>query len=716
MSQLVPVAELVLNNADSDGVITYHGFAYNWEFHDEPDSPDEPVWEHHNTQVLSGINGVSPKAYVSWEDMVGAQWLVEHGEAAHWGVTSLKGGRGKVSYIQYKYSGADPEPRGQVCSALTYSPSLYFRFFRFNPPEDIQGPAYVEIQFLGEGHYDQEDDNYYEYSIVLPWQSREEEDYAYDTPYLGRRPCGSTEDWSVISEYRGGGGLQSVEGMEASWQELQVEMIGNGVEGDPHWLRIVLSRTGRPWLFEVTDKPLIRGFVRVIFRRQAGMFAMYPLKFPWLSWCRPKEYLTMTDWMSATADGPDYLTLIHDLPTGTSAGTTGEVDSQNSRAYRPILVFRNDNIYARPVVYAIHQSEPAVLEIDLARDEVTDTSDTGRLLSCTWNRNNRYRGASFTAVLRDPSAYSFKGNEKAWIDLAWDDGAGATVETKLTGYIVPQKPLEPGATADEHRLEIRAVDGVEARISKKFMLHMPCFERWAIGDAFEYVMKRCGIRDSMIDVASAITSDYKLPRAEPPWERIWQYADDHSVISALDEMVDHFGFRWGVAYDGTYCLAKEVAWVSGATPDFVLNQDTTTDADVVNRLEPERSPEDFRNYVAAVDRDARLHIALSRDVDSHRTTTDDKFIGDDWWEVIIADSHLLQQAQNKLKELGRFRDVITWTTRRIDLGPDSFVSVEVEDIDVSSGDIYRITEEHGEATMDPPDMTVTYTMVAEEYV
>ena len=76
----------------------------------------------------------------------------------------------------------------------------------------------------------------------------------------------------------------------------------------------------------------------------------------------------------------------------------------------------------------------------------------------------------------------------------------------------------------------------------------------------------------------------------------------------------------------------------------------------------------------------------------------------------------MQQALEKLKELGRFRDVITWTTRRIDLGPDSFVQVEVPDIDVSSGDIYRITEENGEAIMDPPDMTVTYTMVAEEYV
>jgi len=702
VAQLVPVAEITVDNPDCDGLITAHGFAYNWEFKDRPDGPAAPVWEHHNTEVLRGMNAVSPRSQFRWIDMLLANWQVEDG-VGYWQEQRLMACKPQAKFLHFK--DASIGSYGSIITKVAYRPSVFLRLFRWRPAIGETDSPLVEIQLLGNG-------SGYEYGLILPWPTDDEADYNYKYPTLFRREAGETGGGTRLAEYQGLGGMRSLEGSEASYQNVMIEQIGD-------WIRIELSGTGEPWLFETGDAGLSIGFVRVIFYRHPGMFTLQALKFPATSYCEPREYLKLPAWINSA--NTTYGSKVYEAPAGTSLSVTEQVDPTDARASKPRLTFTNSDRWVRPVCYLLQQGDPGA--IGSARSSEVSTAGTGRLLEVGWSRNARYRGAQFTARLRDPSAYAWKGNEKATLALDWDAGTGATVVNKVTGYIVPQKPLAAGrAMPDQRELRVTVRDGVEARLSKKFMLYMPSFEKWTAAEVFEYVLNRSGVPDALIDVDSAVDERYTLPWGDPKWERSWNYAPDYGVVAALDEMlVKLFGLQWGNDADGKYFLREEPQWTTGDTPDFTLDWDTTTDDDVITMLEPERAGADFRNYVAAiVGLENRESGWLARDEGSHRTPTDNRFVGDDWWEVVNAEDHqqATQISNKRLAEFLRSKETLTWTTRREDLGPDKFVAVQAASvIDLPDDSVCRIVTEEGQAAFDsgPPDMTATYTMVVEEY-
>ena len=123
-----------------------------------------------------------------------------------------------------------------------------------------------------------------------------------------------------------------------------------------------------------------------------------------------------------------------------------------------------------------------------------------------------------------------------------------------------------------------------------------------------------------------------------------------------------------------------------------------TAADVVYTLESSTSFEDFRNYVLAiVQREHQTTMAIVADFGSHKTDTDDRYIGEDWWAVVLdedaASAPLL--AQRELTERQKWANLLVWKTSPKEVGPDNFVKVQTDNLNVPTDTIFQVVAESG---------------------
>jgi hypothetical protein len=211
------------------------------------------------------------------------------------------------------------------------------------------------------------------------------------------------------------------------------------------------------------------------------------------------------------------------------------------------------------------------------------------------------------------------------------------------------------------------------------------------------VLNRAGVPDALIVAAD---DGYVIEAMPDRWKSRYEFGNDVQVTAALDAVVSGRGWMWGVDYLGRIWTGPEPAY--SGTPDFVLDQAAMAEEDRIVAVEAERAAENFRNYVAVFAGHDDLDAAIWHDEASHRDPSSAAFIGDDWWDVVVApdEPNPAMLAWQIFTDDRRERCDLVWETAgKPSLRPGMFVQVAVDGLDVPSDAVFQIVEDAGRMDM-----------------
>lgn len=734
MSNLRAVAEFQIGEPDADGRIDKFGWGTTWQFN-LPGAHGQPVWVHgisadgyadwavgqnyevgdivaHERPLLGNNPKVGVRcstAHTSSDDnepFVGENWRTywdtgeveilpelkcacpagfpcptDIGEA---GITIYCGNwRTAKPYCPHNYTywhlyRVAPGMTGLI--RTTWSAyNFWVRLIRFAPAPNEHLPNEVSIGLIAVNA----DDLIHEWGLKLPGPNN-----TIQRPQLWRYSTILPPTPSLWSELEVDSRPASESG--GVWEQvLTIEQLGPylriAATGAQQWTQYIL----RPDV--TTDDYQFRYYLSVYAQGHPIMAAIQPIWYSRYAEMRPSTYYSLPAEYSNTV----HIRTATDTPSGTSVLAATEVSSLNPRAIRPVVRFYSTEPLSRAVVWRVDSY--ATAEFTDGRGEM----ETQTVARVRWTRNNEWRNAELEAELpAGTTVPDWKGNNKVSLRVALEPtGAGEPdYIDKFTGYLLEPEPAIDDKVPQLRRVTLRAIDGVGMRLSKHFMVSAIPPGGMTLEDWFTLVLNNAGVPESLIEVdeeVADLTIADPVPRSMP---RL-QFGKDQTVVNALDEVINNTtGLQWGVRGDGTYFVRKRPEY--DGTPDWVLDEGTVTDTDVVFAFESTRSSEDFRNYVyvAAKDDYGQLKSVIVRNSASHTDETDDRFIGEDWWKVVLApdERNPEMRAQLELDESLKPSHNIVWKTCIKDLSPGQFVRVDVDNFNIPAGTVFEIVEESGE--------------------
>jgi len=242
--------------------------------------------------------------------------------------------------------------------------------------------------------------------------------------------------------------------------------------------------------------------------------------------------------------------------------------------------------------------------------------------------------------------------------------------------------------------EIEGRDYITARlVGRKTMAWHGSPVGWGFAQWFRYVLRRAGVPDALISV---VDDGYVMEAMPERWHGRYEFGNDVEVVAALDEVVRARGWEWGVNELGQLWAGAEAVY--SGVPDFVLDDEAASDEDRIVAVEAERAAEGFRNYVAVFGARDGAEAAIWHDEASHHDPEAASFIGDDWWEVLVAPDERdpVLVAWQMLQEARKWRCDVVWETAgKPGLRPGKFVEVRTAGLGVPEGTVFQIREDVG---------------------
>lgn len=718
-----PVANLIVDNPDADGRIEKHGFAYPYDFKRRRESEagraswqdDSFVggWDLDNCDIILPLNALTLRGYAVKADMGLSFWSIVSG-TGYWREETIAG-KPAVKWLAFTDARADKE--GELRSDGDYTPRLCLWVRRFAPPPD-QSPDYyesLEIILAGESTWGEDQISY---AIQFPLHS-EIEGYKY--PVLQRGtwkyvdPPGEWQvTWKKVDEWRRPSALSNALKDDVAYQHIWIQEL-DGI------LLIGVPGVEDVWEYDPRDGALRpqTGRVQVKLRGFAGMFNLQQIQYPQGSssgdppateaWAIPHGWLQLPSWMNRTEEEPQYNVVEGKNSEGSVAVTYEFIPGTHQ--YRPIVkLTRDPTSLGTPVVYGIHRyitpifadarSEP--VETDSGADEDGKPDTHGQLIELSWTRRWP-RDWRFRAVLRDPEHYwvdKLKAQCKVTVEVGWDTAADTQI---MVGYLDdPAKDIEAGEI--EEQLVITGRDYIMARLAeKKFAAWFCPPEGWKMREWVTEALKRAGVREALIEVAAEDTP-YEVP-VRRRGESAFRIGRDTPLVRMLDEVLkthknmttgDAEPWFLGISAAGKITIGPEPTY---STPDYTLDDDTQSKDDWIEWIQA-TTDDDFRNYVAvfADDDPARLEGGVAIHEPSHKTPEDAAFTGEDLWHVRVEPGapEDEKKADRLLTHYLRATRKIEWRTNmKPALGPGSFVQVDIDNLRLPAGSIFRIMEDHG---------------------
>ncbi|MGD8238852.1 MAG: hypothetical protein PVH68_09885 [Armatimonadota bacterium] len=700
MANIKPAVILEIGEPDQKGKVLAPGVGVPLDFRADAQRVSglvtplatEPSWDLAGTEVVSpNYPALTLRGKVQKTNMSLSQWACSPPE--QW-AAPLVPDKPSVNYLWYHDSRANQTGTAVSTFLLPARPQFAFTWFDYAPHRDVSGDVGVEI-ILRYGESD-------ELMLVLPLSS---DTYKYPTLF---------RSGEIVDEFQSG--IPGAELLDNSGPKAKGLVFRNlpgatvisfkGAHAD--WVTRVLGHGVNDWL-----EP---GRVAVRAIRHAMQFHLQTLTFDtggtahskWLEW--EPYYTPAANTFVVPEDVSGYT-----APTGTSVSAAVETQRVPSDQHRLKLTLSTSDPQQTPVVGWSSMYGTTSLGTALDDNFLADLTEAGDLYRVEWRIRDTYRGSVLKATVRNwDGQYEWKGNNWTKLQMGWDDGGGRdglTYYDQFAGFLdKPKYWRRFRDDAGRALIKLRARDWA-FRFRKKAAFMFPAFGGWPFGDACRYVLNRCGVPDSLIEIPTSM-EDYVVP-----WDDVglvsFAYDDDANPLRILDHLCnavassdaswEPYGIFVRFMPSGVVRIWPGTTYTDGAE-ELTIN-DSGTGANLITRFDGERGLDDFRNHVAVVGKKGQSVVrVMVRDADSQFARTDDKFLGDDWWEVITdldMDAPELR-AEGRLEERLRISNLVLWKCRgHPELMPNDFVKVgTVANCNVPSDTIFRITEKRSEARMD----------------
>ncbi len=708
----VPIATVTVDEPTALSLLNAPGWSGDFRFVEDDFKGD--VWElggiggtGGRAEYIPSMEAIGPQGQVERVDMNLADWTVNAGS---WVDTARPAMNPRTQFL-WAYDGT-PDTAAAVESKDDWRPQWCAWVGRYAPPEGTTQPCWFAFEMLGDGVNPA-------WALVVPTWDPDGRTWPYlmrdDVPY-GAGSYYTYQDYAAMVSH-----LEVDTVLDTAWAEyiiwceltLNQWIIRMTVNGSP---------ISEPWVYQVPDYSIIdpdstpcgEGKLRICSQGQQLMAAVAPITYPTYSYARPRQY-------SVLAEGfgdPSHILAeaLWQGATGTTVVVSADVSGQN---VRPLVEFGNP-VGSRAVCGLVSMVLPA----DLGSASINPWTSTGTnqlMDGVQYTRRITWRGNSMNFTVRDPDgALDWKGNNVVTLDLGWQESAEGygypyaydpTMRRVFTGYITDIKRRKTGT--EDLVLEITAEDYWGARMPHKSMVYMASFGGQLFAEAFADVANRLGFREDQIDCVDA--ENVRLSTAEIIGRQTFAFAAEDNPGDALDAFCKERGWRCGIDAEGNIFAAMPYAY--SGTPDFILDQDTVTEADVVTDLSAGLDLSEFANSVVAyVGPEEQRSEKWLADEDSWQLSSTDDYIGDLWWRIEKRERGLGQTmadavAAAVLAKVSTFRQVITWETEGRDLSPGQFVQVQVDVPGVETDSVYMITEEQGFVRFDDLEWSQTFTMV-----
>lgn len=645
MSYVRAAANLLIDNAHADGMLTKHGIGRDWEA-SEPreeaygwsaDVGGQYAWVYGDRlEYVDKLKAIGPIRTYTRADMDLDDWtLSARAGSSQWRLSGL------AAHSRYRMLHMHDGAIGQygtghitkaVSTSTSLGPNLQFWLWRGGRPARETDPTLVAIHLVPA-------ENGIAYALVFP---REQAGGQYHTdltgitdaqqtgPFLMARPYNEAL-WTVIDRKSGGGSAKA----GAVGSESKLELIR--IEYDDGFLLVRSGERDKGWAFGgkwVSQAGVTQTFslapcqVEVRVLGHTAMFGMAELTAPTGLVARPSPYLVVTDDYNAT---PAYKAIAA-TPAGTSVTIAAEAKAGDAHATRPAVTFASSG-GNRALLYCVQEYRTATVGSAASSPIDTNGNAQFKLMGLSGRVSPTYRGSTLSAQVRALPGDDL-GDLPPNMKLTAVVGGVSSALTVFTGYVAPpQKTLRPGArdSGTHHAViggTLEAADYVEARLSRKDMLWHSSYEGWTEGAAFTHVLNRAGVPASLISVSAACTGI--LPSATQRGARRFKFNPDATVTQALDSIASAYGRRWGVDRLGVIFLIPAYAHVSGHY-DIEIDYLTTDPTLVQNSLVSTRTVDDFRNFLQVMVGEGPDAVAkVLQDTDSMWTPGYSTFVGDVW--------------------------------------------------------------------------------------
>ena len=706
MSTIAPIANLIWDNADADGRIELHGGGYDWVFkplrQDGALDPDnfEPVWWLDGCEIIPGLNVLGLSSSLLPINLALADWTVSP-TSGHWRIEKPDD-YPRVNWLSYVDTAVGQTGTAQLVGGM--APFAPLRFIEFGPPPDQTGNVFTSVEFLGIPN--DEHPTGVNYKLLLPWASR-----TYKFPLLyhdlgqtGTYTLADTCERVDLAEGAATGGVLR-RNVLLRWLPIGVLYINIGGSAEP-WLYI--PPYGPPATTPEDPDALYPQWshLKVTFSGHAGMFNLGEAWHPTSGTAKPLQYRIWPTWMNPEPD--EVLSCL--------GGMGGDIidemfvdvswaDRPDTYTMRPVITLtRGEEANQTPLLHVVHErhnatssaarSSPVTTQVraDVAELNLANPCE---LQGVRWNRK-LYRGWECQALIVDHSDYwsaYLQPNMKVKVQAAW---LGEALSDIMVGYLGdPAYLKEPETDQGLHPiLQLRGRDYIMGRLAdKKFVRWSNSPESWDVDHWVSQMLMNAGYFGTFtcpadIHVAPSFFKDLQFA-----------FSEDTPVLKAIDTVLLAHGLSpLGVTTAGTL-WSSDVGRGTGyvyTTPDFTLNEATATGDDFIAEVDNEVDDSAFRNATMAF---SGVWGEPAIDFESYKTPGHDLFIGDDWWEVEVANdtSNLALRAAQMLRERRRARRKLRWTRLlKPDLRPGMFVAVTVGDLGVPAGTVMQIVEESGE--------------------
>lgn len=360
---------------------------------------------------------------------------------------------------------------------------------------------------------------------------------------------------------------------------------------------------------------------------------------------------------------------------------------------RPEVAFKRTSAeqwHLRPYLWVVYEDyAPTYGEAD----STTYTTDSAnRLTKLTYSINSEWRMARGSAEFVQSAAdFVWPQGSRVEVTLGWDDSADAALRaTKVaTAYIMPG-----GVTVDKDGERSFGIAKPGLQLGDYFAAHLPnkqIFDArqaagWTVVEWIGYIADRLNLDYTVAAECAA----WRIPTDPIPSRPAFPASDGGFWHSHMTEVCDALNLRWG--FDKT--AAGELFVDMGrpyyaGTPDFIFDEDTTTEKDQVFVLKRGND----RQGLATI-----LKIITGHSSDYHFDTLTDRAASGLDWSAVLSGESAADPTAILAKHWRQYRDhaeTLTWTgPLRVDLRPDKFVlmSDPPANADVDAGSVWQIIE------------------------
>jgi len=675
---------------------------------------DIPDWQHAGTQPIPSLKAIGPRGYLDPQNMVlgtgAGQWTITQektGDSTSWNDDAMPGRWPRITYL-HMYDGT-ANAMGQVTSNSNFAPRWCACIYRYLPRSDTTLPTCdfsIKMHGLGTG--------YPSWRIVVPTQG-ETAKYPYlifDAFSTGQGKRVSYFDGDLTS------GVDSAFQRWIIWCELTqnqwiiaLSVNGNGINT---WTYTPPGTdVANPHLHDAaTNETAICGDGKITVRTQGQqiMAAVMPIYYPLFS----EAYLKTAFPLAAAlgdvdrATDPPFTSAICLQPTGTLVDVTCDVDGATN-AVSPRLQFGYDSSYTagantkRAIVGVTSVVMDAVIEAATHAPSPWVSTGKTALGPITYTRRSTWKGNSMTAAFRDAAAAAtWKGNEVVTLEAGYQTVAGTspTLRKLLTAYLkAPKRERDSGGgLRGELKAVIEASDFAGSRMERRTCAFWPSLGSFDFNTAVHLVGNRLGFLDANI-VCSDAVGTLTLPYNQIIGDPALAYGATDRPADVLDAICKIMGRVWGINASGQLFTSAPPAY--GGTPDFVLDSDTTTEADIIRYFESERDMAEFANSVYSITGpEGFRQFGWAQDTASQDTDTADDFVGDPLQFAEIIEKAWAAAATLATATLARratFSHQLLWRPIKAQaLDPGMFVKAQLDTSDVPTDSVFLLVEEVGE--------------------